>query len=142
MDHSIMRNFVLLAALVASTMTAAAADEARPSQLACDAKKIGARELAECLRASADRADRDLAASVDAAIKSIDGRAGVLSSQKARWKRSLNDAEAQWIGWRDSECQDVAPFEAGMSAKGGDPRLACIIDHDAQRIADLKSRYP
>ncbi len=137
-----MRNFVLLAALVASTMTAAAADEARPSQLACDAKKIGARELAECLRASADRADRDLAASVDAAIKSIDSRAGVLSSQKARWKRSLNDAEAQWIGWRDSECQDVAPFEAGMSAKGGDPRLACIIDHDAQRIADLKSRYP
>ena len=66
----------------------------------------------------------------------------MLSSQKARWKRSLNDAEAQWIGWRDAECQDVAPFEAGMSAKGGDPRLACIIDHDAQRIADLKARYP
>jgi hypothetical protein len=37
--------------------------------------------------------------------------------------------------------QDVAPFEAGMSAKGGDPRLGCIIDHDAQRIDELKSRY-
>ena len=29
-----------------------------------------------------------------------------------------------------------------MSAKGGDPRLACIIDRDAQRAADIKARYP
>ncbi len=137
-----MRIFLLVAALAVSTTVAAGADETRPSQAACDSKKIGARELAECLRSSADKADKDLNASVDAAIKSIDGRAGVMSSQKARWKRSLNDAEAQWLGWRDTECQDVAPFEAGMSAKGGDPRLACIIDRDAQRTADIKSRYP
>src|SRR6202012_2795802 len=102
-------------------------------------KTIGARELAECLRTSADRADKELSASVDAAIKSIDTRAGVMSGQKARWKRSLNDAEAQWIGGRDAECQDVAPFEAGMNAKGGAPRLACIIDRDAQRTADIKA---
>ncbi len=136
-----MRTVFLAAALAVSAATAAA-DELRPSQLACDAKKIGARELAECLRTNADRADRDLAASIEAAIKSIETRPGILSSQKARWKRSLNDAEAQWIGWRDSECQDVAPFEGGMGAKGGDPRLACIIDYDARRIADIKARYP
>ncbi len=137
-----MRILLLATALAASAVTAAAAENLRPSQLACDAKKIGARELAECLRTSADRADRDLSASIEAAIKSIDARQGVLSSQKGRWKRSLNDAEALWIGWRDAECQDVAPFEAGMGAKGGDPRLACIIDHDAERIADIKARYP
>lgn len=137
-----MRHLLLAAALAAWGAAAAAADELRPSQLACDAKKIGARELAECLRASADRAERDLAAAIEAAIKSIETRPGVSASQKARWKRSLNDAEAQWIGWRDAECQDVAPFEAGMSAKGGDPRLSCIIDHDAERIADIKARYP
>lgn len=137
-----MRILLFAAALAVSAVAAAAADDLRPSQLACDAKKIGARELAECLRTSADRADRDLSASIDAAIKSIDARQGVLSSQKGRWKRALNDAEAQWIGWRDAECQDVAPFEAGMGAKGGDPRLACIIDHDAERIADIKARYP
>lgn len=137
-----MRHLLLAAALAAFAPTAAAADELRPSQAACDAKKIGARELAECLRMNADRADKELNASIEAAIKSIEGRAGVMSSQKARWKRSLNDAEAQWIGWRDAECQDVAPFEAGMNAKGGDPRLACIIDRDAQRVADIKSRYP
>ena len=137
-----MRILLLAAALAAPAAAAVAADGPRPSQMACDANKIGARELAECLRAGADRADRDLAATIEAAIKSIDSRAGVLSSQKGRWKRSLNDAESQWLGWRDSECQDVAPFEAGMNAKGGDPRLSCIIDQDAHRIADIKARYP
>jgi uncharacterized protein YecT (DUF1311 family) len=130
----------VFAALVASPC--AFAGDARLSQSECDATKIGARDLADCLRANSDRADHDLAAAVDAAIKNIDGRAGVLNAQKARWKRSLNDAETQWLSWRDAECQDVAPFEAGMSAKGGDPRLACIIDRDAERVADLKARYP
>ena len=120
----------------------ARAEAARPSQAACDAAKIGARELADCLRTSADRADKELAAAVDAAVKSIDAREGLLSSQKARWRRSLNDAEAQWVAWRDSECQDVAPFEAGMDAKSGDPRLRCIIDYDAERVSSLKTRYP
>ena len=35
-------------------------------------------------------------------------------------RRSLNDAQAQWVSWRNSECQDVAPFEEnqGMDHKG------------------------
>jgi uncharacterized protein YecT (DUF1311 family) len=119
----------------------AQAEAARPSQAVCDSAKIGGRELADCLRTNADRADKELAGAVDAAIKAIDAREGLLSSQKARWRRSLNDAEAQWVAWRDSECQDVAPFEAGMDAKGGDPRLRCIIDYDAERVSSLKTRY-
>ena len=78
----------------------------------------------------------------NAALKSIDGRSGLLSGQKARWKRSLNEAESQWLTWRDSECQDVAPFEDGLGLKAGDPRLSCMIDQDTRRTADLKSRYP
>jgi uncharacterized protein YecT (DUF1311 family) len=124
------------------TPALAAAEDTRPSQLACDAKKIGARDLADCLRSGADRANRELEETVGAAIKSIESRPGVLSSQKSRWRRALGDAQAQWVSWRDSECQDVAPFEAGMTAKGGDPRLSCIIDYDAQRVASLKARYP
>jgi uncharacterized protein YecT (DUF1311 family) len=137
----IMRPLVFAAAMIALCTLARAAD-ARPSQAACDAAKIGARELAECLRTGADRADRELATAVDAAIKSIDARQGLLSSQKARWRRSLNDAQAQWVAWRDSECQDVAPFESGMDAKAGDPRLRCIIDYDSGRVSSLKARYP
>ena len=127
---------------VVAGASAARADAPRPSDLACDANKMGGRELAECLRNGADRVNRELTATVDAAIRSIDAREGVMSSQKARWRRSLNDAEAQWVTWRDLECQDVAPFEAGMATKSGDPRLKCIIDYDAARIASLKARYP
>jgi uncharacterized protein YecT (DUF1311 family) len=137
----ILRLLVLAACSIASC-SLARAEDARPSQAVCDATKIGARELADCLRTNADKADRELAAAVDGAIKSIDARAGLLSSQKARWRRSLNDAQAQWVAWRDSECQDVAPFESGIGAKGGDPRLSCIIDYDAQRVASLRARYP
>ena len=136
-----MRPLVFAAAMIA-LCPFARAEAARPSQIACDAAKIGARELAECLRVGADRADKELSAAVDAAIKSIDARQGLLSSQKSRWRRSLNDAEAQWVAWRDSECQDVAPFESGMDTKAGDPRLRCIIDYDAERVLSLKARYP
>jgi len=137
----IMRMLFLVSAL-ALHASAAPAEEPRPSQTLCDATKIGARELAECLRTAADRSDKELSETVEAAIKSIDSRPRMLSSQKSRWRHSLGDAQAQWIGWRDSECQDVAPFEAGMGAKGGDPRLACIIDQNARRVADIKARYP
>jgi uncharacterized protein YecT (DUF1311 family) len=145
MEDLIMRFLFTAAALLFSVFGAIApahADDLRPSQIECDPNKMGGRELADCLRAGADRADKELAAAVEAAIKSIESRQGLLSSQKGRWRRSLNDAESQWLAWRDSECQDVAPFEAGMAAKGGDPRLSCIIDYDAQRVASLKARYP
>ena len=92
----------------------ALADSPRPSQTACDTKKIGGRDLADCLRVAADRSDKDLTAAVDAALKTVDTRVGLLNAQKTRWKRSLNESQALWIGWRDTDCQDVAPFEAGM----------------------------
>ncbi len=132
---------VLVSALLIFAMGSASADTQRPSQIACDSKKIGAQALADCLRNAADRSDKELAGAVAAAIKTIDGRTGMLSAQKSRWKRSLNDSQSLWLSWRDADCQDVAPFEAGMSAKGGDPRLGCIIDHDAQRVEELKARY-
>ena len=131
------------AALWLSTLAPPAlADDPRPSALACDAKKLGAREIADCLRAASDKADKALSDTIAAALKSIDGRAGLLSGQKGRWKRSLNEAESQWLTWRDSECQDVAPFEDGLGVKAGDPRLSCMIDQDTRRMGDLKSRYP
>jgi uncharacterized protein YecT (DUF1311 family) len=136
-----MRTLVLAAAVIGLS-SFARAEDARPSEVVCDAAKIGARELADCLRMNADKFEKQLAAAVEAAIKSIDARQGLLSSQKARWRRALTDAQAQWVAWRDSECQDVAPFESGMDAKGGDPRLRCIIDYDAERISSLKARYP
>jgi uncharacterized protein YecT (DUF1311 family) len=137
----VIMRVLVFAAIVIGLGSLAHAEDAHPSRVACDAAKIGARELADCLRTGADQADRELARAVEAAIKSIDGRQGLLSSQKARWRRSLNDAQAQWVSWRDTECQDVAPFESGMDAKVGDPRLRCIIDYDSERVSSLKTRY-
>jgi uncharacterized protein YecT (DUF1311 family) len=137
----IMRPLALALPMIAFSPLARAEDT-RPSQIVCDAAKIGARELAECLRTNADKSEKQLAATVEAALKSIDARQGLLSSQKARWRRSLSDAEAQWVAWRDSECQDVAPFESGADVKAGDPQLRCIIDYDAERVSSLKARYP
>ena len=121
-------------AVLSAAAAPAAADAPRPSQAACDTAKLGARDLAECLRGAADKADRDLQAAVEAALKSIDSRQGVMSSQKARWRRSLTRRKRSGSSWRDSECQDVAPFEAGMAAKGGDPRLE--LHHRQRRRAD------
>ena len=137
-----MRILLLGLALVSASASGALADAPRPSQAQCDSTRIGARELADCLRAAADKSDKELAAAIEGAAKSIDGRPGLLNGQKSRWKRSLNESQGQWLGWRDTDCQDVAPFEAGMNAKGGDPRLACIIDRDAQRMEEIKARYP
>jgi hypothetical protein len=63
----IMRSLVFAAAAIAFSPLAQAED-AHPSQAACDAAKIGARELADCLRTGADKADRELAVAVEAAI--------------------------------------------------------------------------
>ena len=71
----IVRSLVFAAAVVA-LCPLAQAENAHPSQAACDAAKIGARELADCLRTGADQSDRELAKAVEAAIKSIDAPPG------------------------------------------------------------------
>ena len=110
--------------------------------VACDTKKLGGKDLADCLRATSDKSERDMSALLEGVDRSIDGRAGLQSGQKARWKRSLNDAHALWLRYRDAECQDVSPFEAGINKIGGDTRLTCIIDLNERRMTELRSRYP
>ena len=107
---------------------------------ACDPQRIGARDLADCLRTASDKSDRELAAALEAAQKSIDAKPKILATRKARWKHFLADSQAQWASWRDQECQDLAPLEAASSA--GDPRLSCLIEHNSRRAADLRARYP
>ena len=93
-------------------------------------RNIGARDLAECLRTGADHADSELRAAVDAAIKSIDSRQGMLSSQKARWRRSLNDAQAQWV---DLARRGVPGRRAVRSGHGGQGRRSAAELHHRLR---------
>ncbi len=133
-----MRSLVLvLTFLIAAS--SARADPAKPP--ACDPARIGARELADCLRTVSEKSEREMTAALDAALKAIDAKPKMLATRRTRWKRFLNDSQAQWVNWRDEECQDLAPLEA-PAADGGDPRLACIIAHNARRAEDLRARYP
>ena len=115
---------------------------ATPSQVACDPARIGARDLADCLRTASEKSERDLATTLEAAQKSIESKPKMLGTRKTRWKRFLMDSETQWLSWRDAECQDLAPLEASVNGAGGDPKLSCIIDFNTRRSADLKARYP
>jgi uncharacterized protein YecT (DUF1311 family) len=133
-----MRRLVFVLALTCAA-SAARAETANTTPPACDPNRIGARELADCLRNASDKSERDLAAAIDAAMKWIDARPKMLATRKARWKRFLNDSQSQWVSWRDEECQDLAPLE---TPGAGDPRLTCIIDRNTRRSADLRSRYP
>lgn len=112
------------------------------SMLACDTKKLGAKELSDCQRLASEKSERDLVATLEAAGKNIDGRTGLQSGQKARWKRALNDSHGLWLRFRDAECQDVSPFEAAISKAPGDTRLTCIIDHNDKRMGEVKAKYP
>ena len=109
---------------------------------ACDTKKLGGKELADCLRTASEKSEREMSALLEGVGKSIDGRAGLQSGQKARWKRSLNDAHALWLRYRDAECQDVSPFEAIVNKLGGDTRMTCIIELNDKRMSELRARYP
>ena len=121
-------------------LAAAGVAYADPAPSACDPQRIGARDLADCLRNASDKSEKDLAAALEAALKSIDSRPKILATRKTRWKRFLNDSQAQWASLRDQECQDLAPLESQTGA--GDPRLACLVEHNEKRATELKARYP
>ena len=132
-----MRRYVLA---LAFGLAAAAAHAEGAAPPACDPARIGARELADCLRTASEKSERELAGALDAALKSIDAKPKMLATRKARWKRFLNDSQTQWSSWRDEECQDLAPLE--QAGAPGDPRAACLIERNQRRAADLKARYP
>ena len=127
-----MRGFLVILALALTASGAHAAP-------ACDPARIGGRELADCLRTASEKSERDLAAALAAALKTIDAQPKMLAARKSRWKRFLNDSQTQWQSWRDEECQDLAPLERPGA---GDPRLSCIIDRNTRRVEDLRARYP
>ena len=126
--------------LILSLVLAAAGAHAETPAPACDPARIGARELADCLRTASEKSERELASALEAAQKSIDAKPKILATRKTRWKRFLTDSQTQWSSWRDQECQDLAPLEQAGAL--GDPRAACLIDHNQRRAADLRARYP
>ena len=134
-----MRRIALALTCIALVSSASAQQEKPPTSV-CDAARIGARELADCLRTASEKSEAAMQSALAAALKSIESKPKIMATRRARWKHFLNDSQTQWAAWRDEECQDLAPLEA--TTTGGDPRLACLIERNLRRTADLKARYP
>ncbi len=135
---------MLLVGLVAAASAFAQEPTAgfvRASSRICDPTLAG-RDYAECLRKAQESSERSLLDAMSAAAAAIDKSAGTVATQRARWKRSLEDAQSQWLRFRNIECQDVAPFEVSNRNRLFEERGACIVDKNVARIEDLRRRYP
>jgi uncharacterized protein YecT (DUF1311 family) len=136
----------LLAALTAGQPLPALAAPAA----GCDPAALKGPALTACLTEAVKQSERNLQAAVDSAIASIGTRPGVFDSQRARWKNALTDSQADWLRFRNAECQDVAPFEGQAGSTSAvknrvaafEAKLICTVRLNGERIADLASRYP
>ena len=88
-------------------------------------------KLTQCLQDSLKRAE----AALENALKEAAQQAGA-SLDKVSAKRTLQESSAQWIKYRDSECDRQQAFVAGRNHPDiGE--LTCKIRKTAERIADM-----
>lgn len=135
-----------LGALFAAGAGPAAAADGGPD---CTAAELPAAALNACLAEAVKRSDRDMEAAVATALAAIAARPGIFDTQRARWRNALTDSQNDWLRFRNSECQNVAPFE-GQTGGGVlknrvaafEAKLVCTIRLNGARIADLAARYP
>lgn len=108
----------------------------------CDPVRMGGRDYPECLRKAQEDSERQMMTLMSAIHGIVDKAPGTQSAQRTRWKRSLDDAQALWVRFRNAECQEVSPFEAANKSRLSEEQRACILEHNARRVEDLRRRYP
>lgn len=152
--------------LIAASLLLAAAPPAHARIAGCEAQGQPARAYLDCLNRAQERSARELARALAGAQASIEASGDLHPSQRRRWSGLLTEAQGRFIGWRDFECQGIAPFEGRAAARedeghgsgarrpasglggrlGGsgviEQRLVCLISHDRARAEDLALRYP
>ena len=123
---------------------------ASPANAACDTASLAGPPLTQCLSAEEKASSEKVEAAFQTALRSIATREGVFDAQRARWRNSLTESQELWLRLRNSECQNVAPFE-GQAASAGviknrvaafEAKLVCSSRMNESRAADLASRYP
>lgn len=108
----------------------------------CEREKLPGRGYVECLEAALRDSDRALTEANLRAQARIEARADLAVTQRTRWKNVLEEAQGQFIRFRNFECQNVAPYE-GTSGRIGafEERLACLVEKNVSRTQELKRRY-
>ncbi|MCS0497468.1 DUF1311 domain-containing protein [Ancylobacter sp. MQZ15Z-1] len=141
----------LLAPMLLAAAPAAARDGV-PEAAGCQSPTLAPREYLDCLNREQKRSDRDVSNAVAGATAAIQAREDLQSAQRRRWVALLKEAQARFVGWRNFECQSIAPYEGsdGRRTIGGriggigviEERLFCLIAANSHRAADLSRRYP
>jgi uncharacterized protein YecT (DUF1311 family) len=119
-----------------------AAGATGPVAAICDREKLPGRSYVECLEAALRDSDRALAEANQRAQSRVEARTDLAITQRMRWKNVLEEAQGQFIRFRNFDCQNVAPYE-GTSGRIGafNERLACLIEKNLARTQELLRRY-
>src|SRR5690606_29499255 len=100
---------ILAVLLIAFAPTAGG--EPRPVSVVCDREKLPGRGYIECLESALRDSDRALTEAVARVQARIDLRSDLAVTQRTRWKNVLEEAQGQFIRFRNFDCQNVAPYE-------------------------------
>ena len=131
----------IAAILVLGTLSAVASG-LRPVSAVCDRGKLPGRGFIECLEAALGNSDRALADASVHALARIEARADLANTQRMRWKNVLEEAQGQFIRFRNFDCQNVAPYEGASGRIGAfEERLACLVEKNLARTQGLLRRY-
>lgn len=116
----------------------------------CDPTGLQGQAFTSCLSAAEKTSGQALDEAMQNAFKSIETQSGVYDTQRIRWRNQLAESQADWVRFRNSECQNVAPFE-GQAASTSvlrnrvaafEAKMICTIRMNTARTIDLSSRYP
>jgi uncharacterized protein YecT (DUF1311 family) len=143
--HAGERAAIGISAIVAFailTTVSLAAGAAGTVSAICDREKLPGRGYVECLEAALRDSDRALAEANQRAQSRVEARTDLAITQRTRWKNVLEEAQGQFIRFRNFDCQNVAPYE-GTSGRIGafNERLACLIEKNLARTQELLRRY-
>jgi uncharacterized protein YecT (DUF1311 family) len=113
-----------------------------PVAAICDREKLPGRGYIECLEAALLASDRDLSAANNRAQAAVEARTDLAVTQRTRWKNVLEEAQGQFIRFRNFDCQNVAPYEGSGGRIGAfNERLVCLIEKNRARAQELLRRY-
>jgi uncharacterized protein YecT (DUF1311 family) len=140
--QTLWRFGLLAAAIIGSFQSAQAQSFERIGDSLCDVRKLSPRDYTECLRKAQEDSDRGLRERIGAIGGIIDKTAGLPATQKARWKKALDDNQGLWVRFRNAECQEMTTFESSNKLRIAEEQRICILDYNQRRMTEFKQRYP
>jgi uncharacterized protein YecT (DUF1311 family) len=107
----------------------------------CMDKATSTVEMNACLERLLKRADAELNAAYQNAMKVIDQTDGTPADARSQWRSALRDAQRTWIAFRDADCKGAVPFEWYGGTGATTASLDCLLEKTRARTKELNDRY-